>query len=290
MPRCHFSLAQPHRQLRVRASSRVRCSRASTRWSRGLAALGRAGRRLRYVAGAPFEPAVEFAQPSPYVPRLPALRAYGAACFRPAGRWPRRRIALMQRMHADFATQPQHRGRHPAGQVRAAARRLPGLRPPDDRRAAHAGPAGALRQRLPAHARRPTAAPRWWAPTPRTPGCRCGARARPGVPADGWLDLDPTNDLRARTGHVRVAVGRDFGDVTPLRGVIRGGGRHTLRWACTRACGIRPQASCLDPREEEDRQETRHEVTPSTRCTRATAACAPLPHLRALAAAPAAAT
>ena len=50
----------------------------------------------------------------------------------------------------------------------------------------------------------------------------------PGVPTDGWLDLDPTNDLVPGTGHVRVAVGRDFGDVTPLRGVIRGGGRHTL--------------------------------------------------------------
>ena len=44
----------------------------------------------------------------------------------------------------------------------------------------------------------------------------------------GWLDLDPTNNLVPGTGHVRVAVGRDFGDVTPLRGVIRGGGRHTL--------------------------------------------------------------
>ncbi|MEN9628687.1 MAG: hypothetical protein RJA10_1914, partial [Pseudomonadota bacterium] len=44
----------------------------------------------------------------------------------------------------------------------------------------------------------------------------------------GWLDLDPTNDLVPGTGHVRLAVGRDFGDVTPLRGVIRGGGRHTL--------------------------------------------------------------
>jgi transglutaminase-like putative cysteine protease len=55
----------------------------------------------------------------------------------------------------------------------------------------------------------------------------------PGVPAEGpgagWLDLDPTNDLVPGSGHVRVAVGRDFGDVTPLRGVIRGGGgRHTL--------------------------------------------------------------
>jgi transglutaminase-like putative cysteine protease len=54
----------------------------------------------------------------------------------------------------------------------------------------------------------------------------------PGVPAEGpaagWLDLDPTNDLVPGSGHVRLAIGRDFGDVTPLRGVIRGGGHHTL--------------------------------------------------------------
>jgi transglutaminase-like putative cysteine protease len=54
----------------------------------------------------------------------------------------------------------------------------------------------------------------------------------PGVPAEGpsagWLDLDPTNDLVPGSSHVRLAVGRDFGDVTPLRGVIRAGGRHTL--------------------------------------------------------------
>jgi transglutaminase-like putative cysteine protease len=55
----------------------------------------------------------------------------------------------------------------------------------------------------------------------------------PGVPADGWLDLDPTNDVVPGTGHVRVAVGRDYGDVTPLRGVIRGGGSHTLAVAVT---------------------------------------------------------
>jgi transglutaminase-like putative cysteine protease len=47
--------------------------------------------------------------------------------------------------------------------------------------------------------------------------------------ADGdWLELDPTNDLLPDTAHVRLAVGRDYGDVTPLRGVIRGGGEHTL--------------------------------------------------------------
>ena len=50
----------------------------------------------------------------------------------------------------------------------------------------------------------------------------------------GWLGLDPTNNVVPAAGHVRVAVGRDFGDVTPLRGVIRGGGgRHTLAVAVT---------------------------------------------------------
>jgi transglutaminase-like putative cysteine protease len=47
-------------------------------------------------------------------------------------------------------------------------------------------------------------------------------------PPAGWIDFDPTNDLRVGTGHIVIAWGRDFGDVSPLRGVIIGGGRHRL--------------------------------------------------------------
>jgi transglutaminase-like putative cysteine protease len=47
-------------------------------------------------------------------------------------------------------------------------------------------------------------------------------------PPVGWVDLDPTNDVRVGTGHIVIAWGRDFGDVSPLRGVIVGGGRHRL--------------------------------------------------------------
>jgi transglutaminase-like putative cysteine protease len=43
----------------------------------------------------------------------------------------------------------------------------------------------------------------------------------------GWVHLDPTNDLVAREDHVAVAWGRDFSDVSPLRGVILGGGAHS---------------------------------------------------------------
>ena len=39
-------------------------------------------------------------------------------------------------------------------------------------------------------------------------------------PGIGWLDVDPTNDVVPSTGHVTIAWGRDFGDVSPLHGLI----------------------------------------------------------------------
>jgi len=47
-------------------------------------------------------------------------------------------------------------------------------------------------------------------------------------PPYGWIEFDPTNGCFAGTDHVAVAWGRDFGDVSPLRGVILGGGKHQL--------------------------------------------------------------
>ena len=48
-------------------------------------------------------------------------------------------------------------------------------------------------------------------------------------PGIGWLDLDPTNNLVPSNGHVTLAWGRDYGDVSPLRGLILGGGSHMLK-------------------------------------------------------------
>lgn len=45
---------------------------------------------------------------------------------------------------------------------------------------------------------------------------------------NGWIDLDPTNDLVVGDEHVVAAWGRDYGDVSPVRGVILGGGAHSL--------------------------------------------------------------
>jgi transglutaminase-like putative cysteine protease len=50
-------------------------------------------------------------------------------------------------------------------------------------------------------------------------------------PVSGWLDVDPTNNVVPSDGHVTLAWGRDFGDVSPLHGLILGGGVHTLKVA-----------------------------------------------------------
>jgi len=50
-------------------------------------------------------------------------------------------------------------------------------------------------------------------------------------PGIGWIDMDPTNNLVPSNGHVTLAWGRDYGDVSPLHGLILGGGAHILKVA-----------------------------------------------------------
>jgi transglutaminase-like putative cysteine protease len=51
--------------------------------------------------------------------------------------------------------------------------------------------------------------------------------------ADDWVDFDPTNNLLPDTQHITLAFGRDFGDVSPMRGIILGGGGHEPEVAVT---------------------------------------------------------
>lgn len=48
------------------------------------------------------------------------------------------------------------------------------------------------------------------------------------LPHQGWFDFDPTNGTITGDGHLTLAWGRDYGDVAPLKGVIYGGGSHSL--------------------------------------------------------------
>jgi transglutaminase-like putative cysteine protease len=240
----HFGLVQPHDRLTVLATSRVAVwPRFSALRPEASPTWGELAARVRYVARAPFVAAAEFALPSPYVPRLPALRELGAGLFTPGRPVAEAVLALMHRLHAEFSYESrstevdtplqqvllQRRGvcqdfaHLLAGVLRAwglPARYVSGYLLTHAPAAAGPGEAHAGTAMLGADASH--AWVQVWCPG--TPGVPAG----PGGADDAWLDLDPTNDCVPGSGHVRVAVGRDFGDVTPLRGVIRGGGHHTL--------------------------------------------------------------
>lgn len=47
-------------------------------------------------------------------------------------------------------------------------------------------------------------------------------------PGTGWLDFDPTNNCQASEQHITLAWGRDYNDVTPLKGLAVGGGNHKV--------------------------------------------------------------
>lgn len=225
--RTWFALFTPHDVLRVRAESRVVVTSRfddldpgqSARWEQVRSA-------LRYRVKAPFWPATDFLYASPFVPILDELRAYAESSF-PAGR---RLIAgaidLMHRIHADFEYRQESTSigtplaevfaqRHGVCQdythVMLGCLRALGLP------AAYVS--GYLLTRPPQG-------------QPRLLGADAShAWVSVWCPQIGWIDLDPTNDVVVGSAHVTLAVGRDFGDVTPLRGVIRGGGEHTMRVA-----------------------------------------------------------
>jgi transglutaminase-like putative cysteine protease len=47
-------------------------------------------------------------------------------------------------------------------------------------------------------------------------------------PGAGWIDVDPTNNVITQEKHITLAWGRDYDDVSPIKGVILGGGRHSV--------------------------------------------------------------
>lgn len=173
--------------------------------------------------------ASEFVHDSPLVPSVEALRDYGAQSFT-AGR-PILEAAreLTSRIKADFEYHPGATDiSTPLGDVFAgkagvcqdfahvqiAALRAHGLAAgyvSGYIRTIHSREEIALRGADASHA--------WVA-------VWCGEAA-------GWVHLDPTNDLIAHEDHVAVAWGRDFSDVSPLRGVILGGDSHSYGVAVT---------------------------------------------------------
>jgi transglutaminase-like putative cysteine protease len=53
------------------------------------------------------------------------------------------------------------------------------------------------------------------------------------LPSDGWIGLDPTNNCVASDRHIRLAIGRNFSDCTPVKGTYKGSTEHTLEVSVT---------------------------------------------------------
>ena len=98
-----FSLDQSHASLEVVATSRLEVgARFDSLRAAASPAWDALAQGLRYVSRSPFDPAVEFVLPSPYVPRLPGLRDWAAPSLAPGRPLAEAALALMYRLHHEF--------------------------------------------------------------------------------------------------------------------------------------------------------------------------------------------
>ncbi|TFZ05786.1 transglutaminase family protein [Ramlibacter henchirensis] len=228
--RCFFGLQAWHEELRVVADSVVStvphdAPETSLSWEQ-------ARERLRYHRGAEYDPAAEFLFASPYVPRHDDFAAYARASFTPGRPLIEAARELTTRIHEDFAYVSQ------ATDASTPALEALALRRGVCQDFAHVM-LGCLRSLgLPA---RYVSGYLLTEPPPgqsRLVGSDAShAWVSVYLPAESgrgrWVDLDPTNNRAAGEDYVTLAVGRDYSDVSPMRGVIHGGAHHTLEVAVT---------------------------------------------------------
>ena len=185
---------------------------------------------LKYGSGKSFLCASEFIYPSPFAPYVKAIKQYAEESFTPGRKLTEASVDLCERIFKDFKYSPNSTEINTPvwkafeerqgvcqdfAHIFIVALRSLGL-------SAKYISGYLLTKPLPGQKKlRGADASHAWA-----------AVYCPGIPGD-WLELDPTNNMVANNNHVRLAIGRDFGDVSPLRGVIRGGGEHQLTVAVT---------------------------------------------------------
>jgi transglutaminase-like putative cysteine protease len=169
--------------------------------------------------------AAEFVFPSRLAPDVAAARGYAAASFAPRRPVLAGLLELMGRIRRDFAYRPGVTGTNT--QVAEVLVTRAGV----CQDYAHVMISGLRGLGLPARYVSGYIRTR---PAPGSVARRGADQSHAWVeawlgPEHGWVGLDPTNDIVVRDEHVVLAWGRDFGDVSPLRGVILGGGEHGLR-------------------------------------------------------------
>ena len=220
----YFSIREPHSLFSVTAHSEIALEQSGAPWASQEMGWETVRDTLWHLRDPRALDARQFALPSHFVPADGALGDYGAASFLPGRSLLHAVHDLMQRIHAEFLFDPDfteiatplatvlahRRGvcqdfAHLAiGCLRAqglAARYVSGyienLPPPGEIKMVGADVSHA-----------------WFSVF---------------VPDFGWMDFDPTNNQVPQDRHITVAWGRDYADVTPLKGVIFGGRHHALQ-------------------------------------------------------------
>lgn len=242
--RSYFSLRSSHAHLQVQARSLVRTRPLPDPRTLGSAAWESLRQHSQYRAGAPWDAAIEFAFASACAPRDEAFAEFARPSFAPGRPMAEAAWDLMARIHTHMRYESHSTEVHtPALQ---ALRQGKGV----CQDFAHILVACCRSLGLPARyvsgymlTTPPPGQPRLvgsdashaWAsvyclvePAAKSADLKAGARA-----AGYWLDLDPTNKRMPGEDYVRLATGRDFLDVSPLRGVIQGGSSHRLSVAVT---------------------------------------------------------
>ncbi len=221
-----FLLDAPHRELRVEATSVVDVRRPPLPFASMTAPWEQVRAAVAFRGGALPERPIEMIYPSPFVRPSDDIRAYAEPSF-PDGRPVLEgAMDLVERIHAEF--------RYEAGATSIATplRQVMAERRGVCQDFAHLGIACLRAMGLPARY-----VSGYLLTTP-PPGRErlVGADASHAwlavyVPGHGFVDLDPTNGNAPDDTYATVAWGRDFGDVSPLKGVILGGGAHTVHAA-----------------------------------------------------------
>jgi len=229
--RAFFSLQSMHQTLRVTARSLV--STSAPRVPQSDMPWEEVRERLRYHRGAAYDPAAEFVFASPYVPRHQDFLAYARPSFTPGRPLLEAAYELMQRIFADFEYETE------ATDVSTPPLEALQMRKGVCQDFAHIMLACLRSLGLPARY------VSGYLLTEPPPGKArlLGSDAShawvslylPGETAatGSWADLDPTNNRAPGEDYVTVATGRDYSDVSPVRGVLHGGANHELHVAVT---------------------------------------------------------
>ena len=228
--RAFFSLDTTHDELKVRADSLV--STSAIAWPQHSLPWEQARERLRYHRQAAYDPAAEFVFASPYVPRHDEFIAYARPSFTTGRDLLEAASDLMERIHADFVYESE------VTDVSTPALEALKLRKGVCQDFAHIMLACLRSLGLPGRYVSGYLLTQPPAGQPRLVGADA-SHAWASVylsGADGpghWADLDPTNNRAPGEDYVTLATGRDYSDVSPVRGVIHGGAHHTLHVAVT---------------------------------------------------------